>query len=75
MGKSEVDLTGDIDEINEHAEVIAAAAKRLEDQGRNSTRLIASGQRRKENAPQFHHPRWLWHNRSGPHLSRAVDRG
>ena len=48
MGKSEVDLADDIDEINEHAEAIAAAAKRLEDQGRNSTRLTASGQRRKE---------------------------
>ncbi len=48
MGKSEVDLAGDIDEINEHAEAIAAAAKRLEDQGRNSTWLTASGQRRKE---------------------------
>ena len=30
MGKSEVDLADDIDEINEHAEAIAAAAKRLE---------------------------------------------
>jgi hypothetical protein len=48
MGKSEVDLEDDIDEINEHAEVIAAAAKRLEDQGRSSTRLTASGQRKKE---------------------------
>ena len=48
MGKSEVDLADDIDEINEHAEVIAAAAKRLEEQGRNSTRLTASGQRKKE---------------------------
>ena len=48
MGKSEVDLADDIDEINEHAEAIAAAAKRLEEQGTSSAGLIASDQRRKE---------------------------
>ena len=48
MGKSEVDLVDDIDEINEHAEAIAAAAKRLEEQDTSSAGLTASGQRRKE---------------------------
>ena len=45
MGKSEVDLADDIDEINEHAEAIAAAAKRKEERGTNSARPPDAGKR------------------------------
>ena len=45
MGKSEVDLADDIDEINEHAEAIAAAAKRKEERGTNSVQPSDVGQR------------------------------
>ncbi len=45
MGRSEVDFGDDIDEINEHAEAIAAAAKRKEKRGTNSARPPDVGQR------------------------------
>ena len=45
MGKSEVDLRDDIDEINEHAEAIAAAAKRKEERATNSVQPPDVGQR------------------------------
>ena len=45
MGKSEVDLGDDIDEINEHAEAIAAAAKRKEERVANAARTADVSQR------------------------------
>jgi len=48
MGKSEVDLRDDIDEINEHAEAIAAAAKRKEERATNSARPPDAGKRQSE---------------------------